>query len=134
MKQTFNIPVTELAYSGTTAKSNHVLVQPTGKRFGIGGVPRGQSGRKVFQGPLVEGPWAFAFGLCSVIAANPERGTWGEIRRNKEAGIEHDVHEGDELVFDGVRYRIEFTDGFGMKTGNQRRDEFIQLVKIGEVK
>lgn len=39
--------------------------------LGIGAVPRGRSGRKVHQGPMVEGPWAFTFPLATIIAAHP---------------------------------------------------------------
>ena len=103
-----------------TVKSDHVLaLKGTYHRFGLAAIPRGKSGRKVFQGPLVPGPWAFAFGLSSVIAANPEHGTYGDIRRNKAAGLEHEVEAADLIRFDGVTYRIEV-----------ERRQYINLVAV----
>jgi hypothetical protein len=63
--------------------------------------------REVAGGPLVPGPRAGAYGKCSVIAANPVHGTWGEIQRNKAAGAEISASVGDELVIFGYVFRID---------------------------
>lgn len=39
--------------------------------LGVGFVPAGKSGRKVFRGPLVPGPWAFTFATPVVISRFP---------------------------------------------------------------
>jgi hypothetical protein len=62
--------------------------------------------REVTNGPLVPGPRAGADGKPAVLAANPEHGTWGEIRRNEAAGAEIHAGDGDELVIFGYVFRI----------------------------
>jgi len=118
-----NIPVTEVKY-GNTAVSDHVLrlgyngiVGPTWKRFGIGGIVKGGKGTKLFGGPMVKGPWAFAFGLGVCIAANREMGTGAEMERLEAAGKEHVVEDGDLIRFDKVLYSVRVV-----------RREFIELV------
>lgn len=69
-----------------------------GHRYGICFIPSGDEGRQKFQGPMVPGPWAKTYGLSTVIAANPEMGTGAEIRRNRAAGLEFTVADGDEIV------------------------------------
>lgn len=88
-------------------KSEVVLVTPSGHRNGITIVQRGESGRKVEQGPLVPGPWADTFGLCTVMAANPEHGTSAEMARLRGQGLVYDVRSGDLLCIDGVIYRVK---------------------------
>ena len=81
------------------------------KRFGLGFVPKGDEGRQVFQGEMVPGPWAYAFGLCSVI--DNHGGTGAERQRNLEAGTEHDVEAGDTVIIDGNSYEVKVTrNGF----------------------
>lgn len=85
-----------------------------GGRFGlysVGGVGKGQSGRKVFQGKLVPGPWHYIGGMATCIAANPENGTYGDIKRAKAAGLYFMVAPGDEVEIDGIVYRV--TRNFG---------------------
>lgn len=141
--KTIQIPVTESKLDQFTfaeggkhgeSKTDHVLVLSRSlKRFGIGGVPAGHVGRQVTQGPLVPGPWAFTFGLASVIAANPEHGTYGEIKRNLAAGREHTVEEGDRIVFDGVTYEVQVTDGFGKRQADGRPYTDYSFIKLVEV-
>jgi hypothetical protein len=64
------------------------------KRFKVGAVPRGSEGRKVHEGPMVPGPWAYAYGIAGAICANPEHGTFGEIRRAKAAGKFFQIEDG----------------------------------------
>jgi hypothetical protein len=65
------------------------------------------SSRRVDHGPQVPGPHAGAYGKSSVMAANPEQGTWGEVKRNEAAGAEIHAELGDELVIFGFVYRID---------------------------
>ncbi len=69
------------------------------------------------------------------MAANPEHGTYGEIKRNLAAGREHTVEEGDRLIFDGVTYEVQITNGFGKRkaVGRAYSDgDFIDLVEVTE--
>lgn len=76
-------------------------------RHGVGAVLEGHSGRKVDQGPRVPGPWAYAFPLCTSISSSPEMGTGADIKRNKAAGVEFTVDEGDLVEVEGVVYRVK---------------------------
>lgn len=126
--KTIEIPITERKYDGEVLATNHVLaLRGTYKRFGIGAVPRGKEGRRVSHGALVPGPWAFTFGLATVLAANPAMSTGAERQRNIAAGIEHEVEAGDQIRFDDVTYLVTITDGFGKTFGPL---EFITLVPV----
>jgi len=111
----FTIPHT-LENNGkrTKVETEHVLSVKHGsrtpRRYGIGGVPRGDSGRQEHGGPLVPGPWAFVFELGSTI--DNAGGTGAEIQRNRAAGIEHDVQHGDFVRFDGCLYEINVATGY----------------------
>lgn len=100
-------------------------------RYGICFIPRGDSGRQVYQGPMVPGPWAQTYGLSTVIAANPELGTGAEIRRNRANGCEATVNEGDELILEHegeiIRFRIRFRKPHG-----EWGTSFIHLELVGE--
>jgi len=135
--KTIQIPVTSIDRSSpeyATAKTDHVLTLSRSlKRFGLGGVIRGAHGRRETNGDLVSGPWAYTYGLGTCIAANPEHGTFGEIKRNLAAGREHVVEEGDQIVFDGVTYAVTVTDGFGKPQADSRPYtdySFIRLVAV----
>lgn len=62
--------------------------------------------RREFQGPKVQGPWATLSGLAGCISADPETGTYGEIKRNKAANREHDVAVGDRIFVQGFLFEI----------------------------
>lgn len=107
MPQRIEIPTRRDEYYLT---SDHTIaVRGTGRgfnrRFGIGAMPADMSGRQVTGGPLVPGPWAFAFGLCSVI--DNHGGSAREAAEKRAAGTEHVVDFGDELVIDGHAYTVE---------------------------
>src|SRR5690348_1075401 len=70
-------------------------------RFKFGFVGPDGACRREHMGPVLPGPYAYGFPLASCIAANPEHGTWGEMRRNKAAGTERDAEIGDVVVFRG---------------------------------
>ena len=119
---TFFIPVT--ADKDYCVTSDHLLALPAvHKLFSVGGVARGKAGRKVTNGPEVAGPWAWASGCASVIAANPEHGTWGTIRRAQAEGRYHEVADGDTIIFDDVEYRLRIV-----------RREWIELDAIRDLR
>lgn len=62
------------------------------------------AGRIVFQGPMVQGPYASLFGLCSVI--DNHGGTGREMRDAEAAGQLFRVEPGDTIVLEGVRYTV----------------------------
>ena len=93
-------------------------------RFGIGNVERGDEGRQEHGGPLVPGPWAYAYGLGVAICANPEMGTGAERERNLAAGREHDVEDGDRIQIDDVLYEIR----------PFRHGEYVKLVKVADLR
>lgn len=88
--------------------SNLILVQKgTFNRFGIGGVPKGETGRQVDGGELVPGPWHFIYGLCSVISAHPGQSTGDEMVRAKAENRVVEVSDGDKLNIDGLKYTVK---------------------------
>ncbi len=59
----FVLPVTSHPYPNTV-RTDHIL-SIAGKRYGVGGVPRGAKARQIQDGPLVPGPWAYVGGaMC----------------------------------------------------------------------
>jgi len=92
---------THLTYGGTEVASKTRI--RTRSRYagrvielGVGAIPAGESGRKVFQGPLVEGPWAYTYPLGTMITAHPQ----------PERAPVIDVAIGDLIEVDGVTYRL----------------------------
>ena len=79
-------------------------------RFAVGAVPVGEEARKVTDGPMVEGPWAYAVGLCTVIDNYPER-------RKAEYDRDVIVDQGDVLEIDSFFYVVHVVRG-----------EFIELL------
>ena len=106
-----------------TLRTDHVLAVDSGHGFfwrhAVGAVPRGAEARRVFQGPMVPGPWAYTFGKCQVI--DNYGGSGAEAARNREAGIEHTITEGQRVVIDGVVYRVRF-HRFGHRGENLHLD------------
>jgi hypothetical protein len=95
---TRNAPLTPLLCT------EHVIHVGNYRRYGIGAVPRGSEARKVTGGPMVPGPWAYVYGLSSVI--DNHGGTGAERARKLAEGTEHDIAEGDLLEIDGVTYAL----------------------------
>lgn len=87
----------------------------TYRRFGVGAIPRGQSGRKEHGGAMVEGPWAFAFGLASVLSASKAMRERDAAQRAQDIVVE----DGSELLIDGVWYTVRV-----------ERREFIKLIPV----
>lgn len=85
----------------SSRSSDHVLVAPNGRRFGFvyseadTWMNRGEGLSRIF----ITEPHAALYGLPSVI--DNYGGTGAEIKRNREAGTEHDVAPGDLIVTDG---------------------------------
>lgn len=97
---------------------NHGML-PT--RFGVGEVPRGSEGRKVSFGPMVPGPWAYAFGLGTFITSDPNHNSGTESAKLRAAGVEHVVREGSTVRFPSgavyvVRIRGEYVE-LGLVSG-----------------
>lgn len=74
-------------------------------------------GRLVFQGPMVRGPVACAFGLAGVI--DTRGGTAREHGDANAAGQLYRVESGDHLVLDGITYELSL--------GSQRYPELTQV-------
>ncbi len=73
-------------------------------RFGIGSIGVGQEARKYMNGPLIPGPWAYTFGLSTIL--DNHGGSGRESTDALAAGTEHMVDDGDLLEIDGHTYRI----------------------------
>lgn len=114
MSKTVTITTTKTASEMHGNRIETILTLPHRgyrKRFGLGFVPEGHEGRQTFQGEMVPGPWAYAFGLCSVI--DNHGGSGAERQRNLAANTEHDVEEGDTIIIDGNSYVVKVTrNGF----------------------
>lgn len=72
--------------------------------YAIGFVPAGQQARKVYKGPLVPGPWAYAFACATVID------NYGGSKREREdaeaKGLVIRAELGDMLRIDGSVFKI----------------------------
>lgn len=75
------------------------------KFFGVGSVPHGSEGRKVNKGPLVPGPFAYAFGLAVVIHS----GSYEADNAERAAALR--VEDGSRLQIDGVIYVVKVIRG-----------------------
>jgi len=83
------------------------------KRFGICLVPAGDEGRQVHQGPMVPGPWASTFGLCTAICSDTSQNTGAVSARALAAGTEAIVENGDRVVMENVTYEIGLKRDYG---------------------
>lgn len=101
MTKTISIPFSP---NGSTMRSEHVL-RINGRRYKMGGVPVGGEGRQEHQGPMVPGPWAYVFELCTVMD-DSGTGTSNESAQMRAAGTEHELSAGDRVTFDGQTYEI----------------------------
>lgn len=103
----FNVPMKVkvnycTGHAPDVSLTTDTVISVAGRRFGIGAVPRGFSGRKVTDGPLVPGPWAYTYGLATVIDNYPER-------RAAERARDIEVMDEDKLEIDGVWYKVHCT-------------------------
>ena len=92
-------------------------------RFNVGHVPVGEESRKEFGGPMVPGPWAYTYGLCSVI--DNHGGTGAEIAKAKDEGRGLEVKDGDLLRVAGHVYTVRYSDW-------HRRGENLKLDAVKE--
>jgi hypothetical protein len=87
-----------------TLKGTRLLyLKGTYNYYHVGAIPRGQSGRQVTGGPLVPGPWAFAFQRATVLSDS-------EAFRNRDTAERMDaipVEAGSLIWIDGVEYRVD---------------------------
>jgi hypothetical protein len=105
-----------IPYRDDTRTTYTILrIAGTYHRLAICEVAEGESGRQEMHGPLVEGPWAATFGLCSVITSYDRS---EEIADEESRTI--DVQDRDMISISGNVYRIEVY-----------RREFIRLVGLG---
>lgn len=74
------------------------------ERHGLGWVSRGDEARQVTHGPMVPGPWAYAYGLSTVIDNNG--GSGRESQEALEAKTEHWFNYGDFIEINGIIYVI----------------------------
>lgn len=94
---------------------------PNGRyRHGLGACLRDESGRRIQDGPIVPGPWAYAYGLAVCITANPEMSSGAEAERGRAAGTEHVVEDGDLIELNGDFYEVE----------TYRNAEFVRLHRM----
>lgn len=80
-------------------------------RFGVGAVPRGCEGRKEYNGPMVPGPWAFAFGLGAVLSSSQAHRDADAERRATDIEVE----AGTVLRIDGIDYKVRVERGEFLK-------------------
>lgn len=91
-----------------------------GSGCGVGGWGPDDLNRIVDGGPLVAGPHAYAFNLCTVI--DNHGGTGAKMDREREAGLLIEVNEGDTIEAEGYTYRVQFLPN--------RRNEYVELVLV----
>lgn len=84
--------------------------------FGLGFVPEGYQARQVTQGPMVPGPWAYAYGHASVLCDSG--GTKSELERAAAEELLYYADLGDILELDGVLFKIEKTHNRNIKLVN----------------
>ncbi len=82
--------------------------------FGVGAVARGQKGRKEYQGEMVDGPWAYTYGLATCLMGDGYDAQRDADAKARAKAIE--VNEGTKLLIDGITY-----------TAHIVRREFIEL-------
>ncbi len=101
---TITLPLNNRCKRGS--HTDHVL-NINGHRYGVGGIPQGQEGRKVFEGPMVQGPWAYTFELCAAVCSNTKMNTGVESQRMQAEKTEHIVEIGGTLEFAGNTYKVK---------------------------
>ena len=88
-------------------------IEGTYHRHGVGAVPRGAEGRKVQDGPMVAGPWAYTYGLSSCLSSSAAMREQDAERRATDVVVK----DGTRLLIDGVSYTVKIV-----------RREYIELV------
>lgn len=84
-------------YSTPTAIRDRTILQIGGYKFGLMYVSEAGSCRRVFEGPILPGPYAAVFGLASVISAH----------RSPHTDTVINVAVGDVLVMpDGTHFAV----------------------------
>lgn len=97
------------AYKGASYANNRVIVEGARATFTVGAVKRGEEARQVNQGPLVPGPWAYAFGNAVVI--DNHGGSKRDIEKQRAEGVLVECKLTDTLIIHGDEYAISFADG-----------------------
>jgi hypothetical protein len=77
----------------------------TPHRFGLGFVSADGHARRDAGGPVLPGPYAYAYGLPTCVSING--GTGAEMRAARAAGNVIDAELGDVLIFQGSFWRID---------------------------
>ncbi len=89
-----------------TLTSDRMLAVDSGKGyshyFHVGAVPVGGCGRKVDGGPLVNGPWAYAFGAATVICASKAMQEHDAAKRADAIP----VVDGSKVIVDTIEYTV----------------------------
>ena len=97
-KKTFKMKAitTEKRNGGSPHSETILALKGTYNRFGIGAVPEGKSGRKVFQGSLIPGPWHYSFQLAAVL----------DDCGGTDFSNDIEVEAGTKLEIDGINYVV----------------------------
>jgi len=89
-------------------------------RFGIGYVDETGECRRVYQGPIEPGPYAYTYGLSVGITADPSMSTAAEHERNAAQNLEIQVEDGQLLQLGFHLFRVRYV-----------RDQWIELDHVG---
>jgi hypothetical protein len=103
---TFRIPVRPSRYDEPGRFGTGCVLRVRGHRYSFSFVSPEGTCRRVYEGPILPGPYAYAVALPVIIAANPEHGSGAESRRLREAGAEVDAEIGDLVELGGYTFRI----------------------------
>jgi hypothetical protein len=114
-------------YDDGSVRSPLELRGTNGKRYYLAGSL--EPCRREFEGPILPGPYYFMNEHCIALTANPEHGTWGDMRRAEAAGLVREIAIGDELDIDGLIHVI-YQYGVG-RSGNWVIREKDKLTKHG---
>ena len=82
-------------------KETILKIKGTYHKLAVCSVREGEEGRRVFKGPLVEGPWASTFGLSTSIVSHDN-----SAELDDEASRTIEVESGDLIEVDGTVYEV----------------------------
>lgn len=103
-------------------------------RFNVGHVPKGEADRQVTHGPLVPGPWAYAFGLCTFISDSGSSAD--ELDQAKAENRHLEVADGDLIEVAGNVYKVRYS-GFHQEGEHLSlelvKDDFLDRVMLNLV-